>query len=89
MAHSLSKLSTKCKNCPNLDKCNQKEMELCALAELPTQASANITQSVMDNASMPLLREPIKNTLCPYAYIDELEEALNNYHFGNRLWASI
>ena len=86
--YSLSKLSEKCKSCPKVDTCDHKRMELCALAELPEQNVANIVQSVTQDATMPLMREQIKNPLSPFAYKDELEKALNDYHFGNRFMNS-
>lgn len=88
MAYTLSKLSKKCKACSKVGKCNRKEMELCALAELPTQNIASAIQSSMQDATMPLMREQIKNPLSPFAYKDELEKALNDYHFGNRFMNS-
>ena len=84
MAESLSKLSSKCASCPKVNECNHKEMELCALADLPPQDLASATQSILiDNAS-PILREEIKSPLSPFRYKDELEKALNDFHFGNR-----
>lgn len=83
MAESLSKLSSKCVSCPKVNECNHKEMELCALADLPPQNLASATQGVlMDNMS-PILREEIKSPLSPFRYKDELEKALNDLHFGN------
>ena len=53
---SLSKLSEKCKKCPNVDECNHKKMELCAYIE-PTNISANISKNAPQSLAMPLLRE--------------------------------
>lgn len=89
MAYDLSKLSEKCKACPKLEKCNHKEMELCALAELPAQNIASAVQSAMHDAAMPLLRERIESPLSPFAYKDELEKELykelsiNHMQFGS------
>lgn len=79
---TLSKLSEKCKACPKVDSCDYKKMELCALAELPTNACANAEPTA--SASAPILRERIDSPLSPFAYKDELEKALNDAHFGNR-----
>ena len=81
---TLSKLSEKCKACPRVDKCDHKRMELCALAELPKKACADVSVSISENAAAPILRERIESPLSPFAYKDELEKALNDYHFGNR-----
>ncbi len=81
---TLSKLSEMCKACPKVDSCDHKKMELCALAELPPQVSINAGQPLAMGAAMPLMRERIESPLSPFAYKDELEKALNDYHFGNR-----
>ena len=82
---TVSKLSEICKACPKVDTCGHKKMELCALAELPPQASMNAGQLISESVAMPLMRERIESPLSPYDYRDELEKALNDYHFGNRL----
>ena len=84
MAKSLSKLSEKCKACPRVDKCDYKRMELCALAELPPKMCADAGQIASVSAVMPIMRERIKSPLSPFVYKDELEKALNDYHFGCR-----
>ena len=81
---TLSKLSEMCKACPKVDTCDHKRMELCALAELPPQVSMNAGQLISESAAMPLMRDRIESPLSPYAYMDELEKALNDYHFGCR-----
>lgn len=86
--YSLSKVSEKCKSCPKIDTCDHKKMELCALAELPEQNIASAIQSAMQDVAMPLLRERMESPLSPFAYKDELEKALNDYHFGNRFMNS-
>lgn len=80
MAESLSKLSERCKICPKVDECDNKRMELCALAELPNRATIDVGQIASVSASAPFMRERIKS---PFVYKDELEKALNDYHFGN------
>lgn len=84
MAEPLSKLAEKCKSCPKSKKCDHKRMELCVLADLPKQNLANATQDILIDAEMPVLREEIKSPLSPFRYKDELEKALNDFHFGNR-----
>lgn len=82
---TLSKLSEMCKACPKVDTCDHKRMELCALAELPQKACADIgAVAFSGNATAPILRERIESPLSPFDYRDELEKALNDYHFGNR-----
>jgi hypothetical protein len=88
MAESLSKLSEKCKTCPKVDECDNKRMELCALAELPNRATIDTGQIASVSASVPYMRERIKSPLSPFAYKDELEKALNDYYFGNRFMNS-
>lgn len=83
MAESLSKLSSKCASCPKVNECNHKEMELCALADLPPQNLASATQGILIDNMSPVLREEIKSPLSPFRYKDELEKALNDFHFGN------
>lgn len=76
-------MSEECKTCPERDNCGNKRMVECALAELPQQNLASATQGILiDNAS-PILREEIKSPLSPFRYKDELEKALNDFHFGN------
>ena len=86
--YSLSKLSEKCKSCPKVDTCEHKKMELCAFSELPARVSADIGNVAVVSASVPYMRERIKSPLSPFAYKDELEKALNDYHFGNRFMNS-
>ncbi len=81
---TLSKLSGKCKACPEVDSCNHKRMELCALAELPPKMCADAGQTASISAVAPILRERIDSPLSPFAYRDELEKALHEAHFGNR-----
>ena len=81
---TLSKLSEKCKACPKVDSCDHKEMELCALAELPPKMCADAGQTVSANMAAPILRERIDSPLSPFVYRDELEKALNEALFENR-----
>lgn len=80
----LSKLSEMCKACPKVGKCDHKRMELCALAEWPPQISIEAGQLTSESAAIPPMREKIESQLSPFVYRDELEKALNDYHFGNR-----
>ena len=81
---TLSKLSERCKSCHKVGTCDHKKMELCVLAELPPQVSMSAGQPLAMDYAMPLMRERINSPLSPFAYKDELEKALNDYHFGNR-----
>ena len=81
MAEPLSKLAEKCKTCPKTEKCDHKRMELCALADLPPQNLASATQGILMDAAMPLMRERIESPLSPFAYNDELENALKERIF--------
>lgn len=80
----LSKLAEKCKACPKVDSCDHKKMEMCALAELPQRAMAEVTATASVSAMALVLRERIDSPLSPFAYRDELEKALNEAHFGSR-----
>lgn len=84
MAETLSKLSNKCASCPKVNDCNHKEMELCALAEKPEQISVNVSQNIIQDTAMPLMKERIESPLSPFTYKDKLEKALSDFHFGNR-----
>lgn len=44
---------------------------------------ASATQGILMDTAMPVLREEIKSPLSPFRYKDELEKALNDFHFGN------
>lgn len=44
---------------------------------------ASATQGILIDVAMPALREEIKSPLSPFRYKDELEKALNDFHFGN------
>lgn len=80
----LSKLSEMCKVCPEVNSCNHKRMEMCALAELPPKMCADAGQTASISATVPILRERIDSPLSPFAYKDELEKVLNEARFGDR-----
>lgn len=80
----LSKLAEKCKACPKVDSCDHKKMEMCALAEFPQRAMAEVATAASVSAMAPVLRERIDSPLSSFAYKDELEKALNDAHFGKR-----
>ena len=81
---TISKLASKCEVCPKVDSCDHKRMEMCALAEVPTKACADVGQAALVSSSMPVMRERIESPLSPFAYRDELEKALYDSHFGSR-----
>ena len=39
---TLIRTARKCRECPNVKKCNNKRLEACALVELPKQVSINV-----------------------------------------------
>lgn len=80
----LSKIAEICRSCPKVDTCNHKRMEMCALAELPERAQADMAQTASVSAAMLFMRERIESPLSPFEYKDELEKALNEAHFGDR-----
>lgn len=53
------------------------------MANLPPQNLASATQGILIDAAIPVLREKIKSPLSPFKYKDELEKALNDFHFEN------
>lgn len=53
------------------------------LGLLPPQNLASATQGILIDNMSPVLREEIKSPLSPFRYKDELEKALNDFHFGN------
>ena len=84
---SLSRLSEKCKKCPNVDECNHKKMELCAYIE-PTNLSANISQNVSQSLAMPLARETMtindgRGNMIE-VYKDDIAEQINKSLFKDR-----
>lgn len=56
MAQTISKLSSKCKKCPNIKRCNNKRMEACALAEIPKLNAINTTVSATMTLTQPISR---------------------------------
>ena len=52
-------------------------------ADMEQQNYASATQGILIDAAMPVLREEITSPLSPFRYKDELEKALNDFHFGN------
>lgn len=51
------------------------------MIEQPKQISANVSQNIMQDTVMPLMRERIESPLSPFAYKDELENALKERIF--------
>ena len=80
MAESLSKLSEKCKTCPKVDECDNKRMELCALAELPNRITIDVGQKRdCDNFEVTVSVKDVKTFIQeqPTAYdIDKVVEKL-------------
>lgn len=55
------------------------------MIEQPKQISANVSQNIMQDTAMPLMRERIESPLSPFAYKDELENALKERIFKGML----
>ena len=51
------------------------------MIEQSKQISANVSQNIMQDTVMPLMRERIESPLSPFAYKDELENALKERIF--------
>lgn len=58
------------------------------LGLLPPQNLASATQGVLMDAAMPLMRERIESPLSPFAYKDELENALKERIFKGVLMSA-
>lgn len=58
------------------------------LGLLPPQNLASATQGVLMDAAMPLMRERIESPLSPFAYKDELENALKERIFKGALMSA-
>lgn len=58
------------------------------MIEQPKQISANVSQNIMQDTVMPLMRERIESPLSPFAYKDELENALKERIFKETLMSA-
>ena len=58
------------------------------MIEQPKQMSANASRTIMQDAAMPLMRERIESPLSPFAYKDELENALKERIFKGVLMSA-
>lgn len=58
------------------------------MIEQPKQMSANASQNIMQDMAMPLMRERIESPLSPFAYKDELENALKERIFKGALMSA-
>lgn len=58
------------------------------LGLLPPQNLASATQDILMDAAMPLMRERIESPLSPFAYKDELENALKERIFKEVLMSA-
>ena len=58
------------------------------MIEQPKQISADISQNIMQDMAMPLMRERIESPLSPFAYKDELENALKERIFKGALMSA-
>lgn len=58
------------------------------MIEQPKQISADVSQNIMQDMAMPLMRERIESPLSPFAYKDELENALKERIFKGTLMSA-
>lgn len=58
------------------------------MIEQPKQISVNVSQNIMQDMAMPLMRERIESPLSPFAYKDELENALKERIFKEALMSA-
>lgn len=58
------------------------------MIEQPKQISVNVSQNIMQDMAMPLMRERIESPLSPFAYKDELENALKKRIFKEALMSA-
>lgn len=75
---ALSKLATKCRSCPFVDKCNNKRMEAHGYLEMPNIAAPSVETSAASMAE-PILRETMTimvNGKPSIVYKDEIEKQL-------------
>lgn len=80
----LSKLAKKCRSCPFVDKCDNKQMEVHGYLEMPDLATPSIETSA---ASMvePILRETMTimvNGEPSVVYKDEIEKQLYKHLYS-------
>ena len=71
---TLSRTAEKCRKCPNVENCNDKRLEACALAELPKQASININ-TPLTGLSKPIT--PITIHMGEYGDINTTMKEIN------------
>ena len=81
---SLSKLAKKCRECPFVDKCNNKHMEAVGCLEIPNIAAQSIEPSVA-TMTEPILRETMTimiNGKPNIVYKDEIEKQLYKHLYS-------
>lgn len=74
----LSRLSAKCRACPNRDKCNHKRMEMCGYFDEPQIAMSAGVDAGM-SAAAPVLRETMQinvGGVMTTVYKDEIEREI-------------
>lgn len=74
----LSKLSAKCRECPFVDKCDNKRMEAHGYLEMPNLATS-YTEPIAASMTEPILRETMTimvNGSPTVVYKDEIEKQL-------------
>lgn len=81
---SLSKLAKKCRECPFVDKCNNKHIEAHGYLEMPDIAASSITPSIA-TMTEPILRETMTimvNGKPNIVYKDEIEKQLYKHLYS-------
>ena len=87
---AISKLSEKCLKCPNVKKCDNKRMEVCAFMEKPKKLSNICSAPLTSTLSAPMARvhNPITIKMGDYGDIntsmEEIKELIEKQFYGNR-----
>lgn len=79
----LSKLSTRCKQCPFVNCCNNKRME--AIACLAEPITVSVKQTFTESMAEPILRETMTimiNGKPTIVYRDEIEKQLYDHLYS-------
>ena len=76
---TLSRTAEQCRKCPNVKDCNNKRLEACALAELPKQASVNLTAPLTGLSTLPMAKTvtPIIIHMGEYGDINTTMQEIN------------
>ena len=86
---SISRLSEKCKKCPNVKKCNNKRMEACTFMEMPKKLSNSCSAPLTSTLSAPMARAHNLVTIKMGDYgdintsMEEIKELIEKRFYGN------